>query len=403
MIALPYGSMSVHALDRLVTPLPTATPLPAQLTIWYGWQGAAADALTAIIQDYQAAHANVQVTAHYVSDDLRVAVISATLAQHGPDLFIGPSAWISGLADSNLIAPLTDRISTAVRAEASDVSWQTTTYNGTVYALPENAQCLALFYNSGLVATPPTTFDTFFVPGSTSTPTPTMAFDYYTTAGLYFGLGGRAGIDRLVNANGQPAPGTADMLQQYLALVQKAFASQTASPPILGDVPLASDAPFRLGQSPYWIDGSWRSGDFRRSLKEALQVAPLPLLPNGKQWQPLVSTEAVYLSINASQPDTAFDFATDLLSAGVQARLAQADQTPVSGGISTQDEVMAGLAKQCAEGTALPPGIPLMSIWAALDNAVYMVTVGGQVPAQAAATTLAQIATAFTTTPTAKP
>ncbi len=382
---------------------PTVTPELIPVTIWHGWQGAPADALNGIVRDYQTAHPTIQITARYIPGDVRAAVSAAILAQRGPDLFIGESRWAGGLADAGLIAPLDARLNTSLRVQGSDVSWQTVTYNGTVYALPHDAECIALYYNAKLLPTPPTTFDALIAPSAGSTPTPSMVFDFYTTAGLYFGLGGGLFGNGLVGINGQPLSGAADTLQQYLTLAQKVYAAQPATPAIPGGVPLASDAPFRLGQSPYWIDGNWKLADFRRSLKDSVQVAALPSLPNGKHWQPLVSTQAIYLSANSAQQNAAFDFAANLLSADAQTKLAQAGQTPVNGSAHSQDQAIATFAKQCADGVALPPDKQPALFWGPLDDAVYAVTVGGQTPNQAAATALTQISNQLSATPTQSP
>ncbi|MHB8625412.1 MAG: sugar ABC transporter substrate-binding protein [Aggregatilineales bacterium] len=370
---------------------PTATPEPIPVTIWHGWQGAPADALNSIIRDYQTAHPTIQITARYIPGDVRAAVVAAILAQRGPDLFIGESRWAGGLADAGLIAPLDARLNTTLRAQGSDVSWQTVTYNGAVYAVPHDAECLALYYNAKLLPAPPTTFDALTAPSAGSTQTPSMAFDFYTTAGLYFGLGGGLFGNELIGLNGQPLSGAADSLRQYLTLAQKAYAAQPATPAIPGGVPLASDAPFRLGQSTVWIDGNWKLADFRRSLKDSVQVAALPSLPNGKHWQPLVSTQAIYLSANSAQQSAAFDFAANLLSADAQTKLAQAGQTPVNSSAHSQDQAIATFAKQCADGVALPSDKQPALFWGPLDDAVYAVTVGGQTPNQAAVSALTQI------------
>ncbi len=382
-----------------ITLIPTFTPVPAAFTLWHGWQGKDADALTAIVQHYAALHPEVSITVRYISGDLKAQFQTAVQAQKGPDILLGPSPWTSELADANLIVPVSGRIDKTLQAQVADVGWGTVTYIQQPYGVPQSLQCLALYYNVSLAAKPPATFADLLSAAKGLT----LSFDFYSTAGLFFGAGG-ALLDTNNGKNLLGADANAqELLRSYLTQVQSLYTAATpAAPGIPNAPPLAFDQNFRVGQSPYLIDGSWRLSDLRRYLGDNLHVAPLPTLDNGKSWSPLVQSQAFFLSANADDPhaSAAFDFITFALNAESQAAFAaQAFQVPVNPQAKLTDPALAGFIQQCSTGTAIAPRPELAMYWSVLDAAVYAVTFGKVPPDQAATAAIHQITTNLTPTP----
>ncbi len=92
------------------TPRPTITPIPTQvqsvnLTLWHSWLGLDAQLLDTWIADFEASHPGVQISAKYIGGDLRTQFTPGAQSDQKPDIFIGASTWVGGLADAQLIVP----------------------------------------------------------------------------------------------------------------------------------------------------------------------------------------------------------------------------------------------------------------------------------------------------------
>jgi maltose-binding protein MalE len=138
------------------TAAPTEPPAPvATLKIW------ADDTRTPILLEFAEefrAKYNVEVVVEDLGrvQDIRTPMITAAPAGEGPDLFIGVHDWLGALVDSGLVAP----IDLGAKAEEFlPLALQAFTYtDGKLYGVPYATENLGFFYNTELVATPPTTW-----------------------------------------------------------------------------------------------------------------------------------------------------------------------------------------------------------------------------------------------------
>ncbi len=137
------------------------------------------------------------------------------------------------------------------------------TYNDTIYGIPESNQGVALYYNAALTSDAAPTLDSLLTqPG-------TVTFDFYDTAGIYLGLGGK-----LISDNGSNLVTADGALTDYLALLKSPYiaSNQTATPPPNNRVPVSTGDAFRLGKSPYLIAGSWSLLELQHNLGDNLRV-----------------------------------------------------------------------------------------------------------------------------------
>ncbi len=355
-----------------------------KLKLWHAWRGTEANLLNVWIADFQKANPDVVVDARLIEGDFRAQYEAALRTESGPDLFIGPAVWVGELAKSGRVAALDSRIDKAFHEQASDLSWQNVTFNGGVYAVPESNQGLVLYYNASLMDAaklPSTVTDLLAQPETVS-----MSYDFYTTAGIFLGAGGK-----LLSSSGNNALGGDTTFLDYLSFLKERYAAFRKTVPTTERLPIVSDDDFRQGKQPFLIDGSWKITDLRYYLKDKLQIAPLPTLKNGKAWSPFVMSQAFYVSANAINPEAALRFIRYATSTAAQSQAAQiGGQVPANPQAKIDDALLAAAAKQFEAGTPTPVQPELSLYWRYLDQAVFAVT-GGDQPADQVAKDTSQV------------
>ena len=88
--------------------------------------------------------------------DIRDQFVIAAPAGEGPDIILGAHDWLGQLVSSGLLAPmdLGDKADAFV-----DVALTGFTFDGELYGMPYATENLGFFYNTDLVAEPPTTWE----------------------------------------------------------------------------------------------------------------------------------------------------------------------------------------------------------------------------------------------------
>ncbi|MFY8197995.1 MAG: sugar ABC transporter substrate-binding protein, partial [Candidatus Planktophila sp.] len=88
-------------------------------------------------------------------DALKDAIDKATEAS-GPDIVVGANDWVSPLAKSGKLAPVT--LAASVRARFNPTNFVDLSYKGKLYGVPVDINNVAMIYNTDLVKTAPKTF-----------------------------------------------------------------------------------------------------------------------------------------------------------------------------------------------------------------------------------------------------
>lgn len=89
--------------------------------------------------------------------DLRGDFIIAAPTGEGPDILLGSHDWIGELNASGLLAPV--ELGPNAASFAPNAVQAFTYTDGKIYGMPQATENIALYYNTELVSTPPTTFD----------------------------------------------------------------------------------------------------------------------------------------------------------------------------------------------------------------------------------------------------
>ncbi len=276
--------------DPSPAPPPTDTPAPTEtpsrttiLTVWHSWDADEEEVFRGLLADYQAEHPGVTVRLRRVPvDRIQTEYEEAVLSGEGPELLVGRSDWIGGLAERQIIAPLDDLLGEEYWDGFYPFALEGVRLQGRRYAVPYAGEAVALYYNRDFVSDPPTTTSALVElaatwPGEQDAQAG-LAFplSFYNTVGYLYAFGGR-----LLDEAGQVALETIETeawLNWLLHLQESPGVIATQS---FGQ----ADARFKSGTVAMVVNGSWFLSDYVRALgRERLGVTPLPMLNETRSW-----------------------------------------------------------------------------------------------------------------------
>ena len=365
------------------------------ISVWHTWQGPAAEALTAVIAAYEAAHPDTRLELIF-QDSLLETVQTAVPAGEGPDLLIMTADPIGRFAADHLLSPvspyfdptyLTNNFTTPA---AAAMTWQ-----DEVWGLPLLQEGIALIYNPALLENGALPKDgTDFAALLTSAQTfhaahpdsylfcneslSATSLDAYHSAPIFFGFGGPEETGYIddwgtVRINTPERLAAANWLQELAPAV-----------PVEVGYEICLDG-FQSGKFAAWWTGPW-SLDALREAGTAYAVQGFG--------RPYVHVTGLFLGANAPdrQHDTAAaEFMAYWASAPVQTRLAlAAGAVPASRAALQSPEVQAN-QETTAFAAALTDGIPFPTTpyvnaqWEPLAQATTAILGGEQLPAEALA------------------
>lgn len=144
----------------------TDSQLSGRVLLWHSFAEADTVVLHQILDKFREIYPDVQVVSAVVpSDQLFERYQSAAEQGLGPDLLIGPNAWVSQLAENQLLEDISPTIADTTLYIASAIESLRLSRSSTqedpvpLYGLPLSLRPVALYYNTRLVTTPATTLD----------------------------------------------------------------------------------------------------------------------------------------------------------------------------------------------------------------------------------------------------
>jgi arabinogalactan oligomer/maltooligosaccharide transport system substrate-binding protein len=220
-----------------------------------------------------------------------------------PDVFTWAHDWIGGFADKGYIIALEDYIGVDAVEDVSEhllpSAMAAVTYLGKTYGLPYAGEALALFVNTRLVSTPPTTFSEL---------KKIMEQFYNPTAGTYGISGMVVGVyhinawvtahggffyDEVRRELGHLKPETSEGIKFFVLNILR----------YMDISDLGHDYQRRLfgtGKAPFYISGPW---DVRYAIEtlglDGFTVVPLPSI-DGKVPRPFSGYRNLYISVMAT-------------------------------------------------------------------------------------------------------
>ncbi len=126
-----------------------------RLTLWHAYGGALGDTFTALVDEFNQSHPDIQVEASYAGNlfTMREKLVTAIAAQAGPDVSQIDQFWSSELADAGALVPIANFIANDrefARDDIWDKAWETATYSGTIWSMPFALSNIVLYYNRDL-------------------------------------------------------------------------------------------------------------------------------------------------------------------------------------------------------------------------------------------------------------
>lgn len=151
----------------------SATVAPAQsgtapvTLVWWDYyaEGANADAMQAQLKRYQDSHPNVTIQRTAIPfADLKQKLLQGAAAGQLPDIAVIDNPDHSSFAALGVLEDITDRVKAWGQADKYFKGpWDSTVYQGKNYGIPDNSNCLVLWYNTEFTdpakVSPPTNWD----------------------------------------------------------------------------------------------------------------------------------------------------------------------------------------------------------------------------------------------------
>jgi arabinogalactan oligomer/maltooligosaccharide transport system substrate-binding protein len=292
----------------------------------------------------------------------------------GADVFSAPHDHLGGLVTAGLVYPN----DVASPEDYMDAALQGTTYDGVWYGYPVAIETYALFYNKDLVAEPPKNFDELIEFSKTFNDIKKNKYGFMMEASNFYyiysfmsGYGGYVfgsnGTDK--NDIGLNNDGSVDALKFHQSL-KEILPLNTAD--INYDI---KSALFNEGNLAFDIDGPWAI----QGHKDAgvnFGIAPLPLLPNGKNPQSFSGIRAFYVNSYTKYPNAAKLLAQFLTSKELLAnRFTFTSQIPprkdlLDDPAIKNDEFSAAVLNQAQYAQAMPNIPEMSSVWAPMATAL---------------------------------
>jgi maltose-binding protein MalE len=364
----------------------TMDTFDVNITIWA--DDTRAPILLELADDFQTQY-GVGLVVEQVAD-IRDQFVIAAPAGEGPDIILGAHDWLGQLVSSGLLAPmdLGDKADAFV-----DVALTGFTFDGQLYGMPYATENLGFFYNTDLVADPPTTWEEVMTIGgqlqADGAVTYAMglggttydAFPLETAFGGYvFGIDANGNYDPTdvgIDSPGMIAAG--DFLQQ--AVIDGLISDSTDWD--------TNHVLFETGEVPFIMAGPWALDRFR----EAGVPYAITNFPDGGQ--SFAGIQGFMVNALSENVLLAQAFLTEFVATDeVMTKLYQSGNRPsafASVLAATEDADLAALGEAGANAV-LMPAIPEMgAVWGSWGDAFTLILTQEETAEAALTTGAAQI------------
>lgn len=360
--------------------------LSGELTFWHGLGTKAALLNDRIIPAWTERYPDVTVNVLQVPfDQLRAKYVTEAAAGAGPDVLLGASDWIGEYFEADVIQP-DDLAGDDFAGGYNPTAIEGVTYEDQIYAVPQNINGVALFYNRELIPTPPANTDDLLAMAAQVAQTPDrqgfgLIANLYSNAGYLYGLGGQ-----IFTEDGLSAFDSPETIQFFDLLRTLSPAPGVVTDSQQGNI----ESSFREGRLGMMFNGPWFLQAANESLgAEAVGVAVLPAISSAENApaQPFVGIQSLYVDRNAEadQAQLAFAFARWMSEEGTQIFVAEAGQLPASTAVALPAENQSApvFLQQYEAGVPLPSNPLMTTVFTAAEAAIPAVLEGSASPDEA--------------------
>ena len=365
---------------------PAATPEPTEemmdepkgpsgeVTLWHAYQTGSAeeDTLTVLIGNARDEFPDLTINVLQIPfDQIFNKWQTEVAAGGGPDMFVAPNDDLGNMSRAGLVENL-DSYLAGKLDHVSQVAIDGMKVGGSLYGVPESAKAVALYYNKSLVDTPPGTTDELLQMVKDGTP-----MTFFIGAYHMYGWPGAFG-GKLMDADGKCIADQGGWVEaaDYLLELKEAGAVFDADYGV-------AEAPFRNGETAFFVNGPWALADYQADLGDDLGVAPLPTGTVGPG-QPLNGIDGFYVNPNSENKDNAIALALFLTNKeSSQIYTNQAGHVPIRDDVTPADDLNAGFAEASANGFPRPQSVEFGNFWTPFGDMFTKVMEGVATPEEA--------------------
>jgi len=135
----------------------SASAQKVTIVIWHAMGQSEAQVYKNLIAEFEVTHPNIVIKMEYKAN-LETSLKAAIPAGKGPDLFIWAHDWIGKFAEGGMLKPIDNYVTPEFVNQFMPVAQEAMQYKGHYYAVPIEAETVALIYNKKMVSQPPKTF-----------------------------------------------------------------------------------------------------------------------------------------------------------------------------------------------------------------------------------------------------
>jgi maltose-binding protein MalE len=311
---------------------------------------------------------------HYETEDLRKNFVSASQAEGGPDIVLGPNDNLGVFVPAGLVVPVDEVVDSDLINQLDTKALEAAKYYGKQYMLPDrNGNELVLLYNKKLVPTPPKTFADLIKISKDLKKKNKVSYglvfnlvEPFFTIPFLGAFGGRV-FDDVSADKPQPTLNT-EAVTKWLTFL-KDIQNQGVIPKE-ADYDVANDL-FKKGKAAFIINGPWSFGDYQKAGLD-FGIAPIPPI-NGKWPAPYSAVKgfciAEHVANDNAKKEAVRRFLAFLMQKDTQLRMAKIHrQLPTNlkalkDKQVTKDPLILGQKEQLDKCIPMPIITEMRAIW----------------------------------------
>jgi arabinogalactan oligomer/maltooligosaccharide transport system permease protein len=329
------------------------------LRLWHAYRGAEQEALEHIVAGFDG---EVELLA--VPYDAYASKLESTIPLgEGPHVYIDAHERLGDFHERGIVAAVP--FSLAPEAYADKLT-AAVSVGGEVLGVPLSQKCLALYVNTSLVATPPTTLEQI---ADLRLPTGVFPLAYeargaYAHAAVLAAFGG-ALLDVTRDDYGFEGPAAARSLELVAALIEAGVVPEDADGALVTKL-------FASGKAATVISGPWLEADLSgKSVPHTVTLLPL-IEATGERMRPLLTVEAAMLSPRGAADPRAVKLLEHLTSPeAALLRAREAGSVPARSDVALPDDpILRAFAAQAALADPTPSTAAMRAVWEPANRAI---------------------------------
>lgn len=361
---------------------------PRGVVVWHPYRGgeeAALKKVAAKLGDDR----HIKVTLLAVPYEAYLSKLEAAIPRgNGPDVFIGPHNRLGEYLLHRLVAPAGDAFPDQDVALYEPATVTAVTHENTRYAVPLASKCVALYYNTQLLSSPPRTVEELIAHKS-ALPKGVYPLAYELYSAYYHAAILQAFGGQLFDPKTSTFAMTGDAAEKSLAFARALLAANAIPDEASGDLVKTL---FTSGKAAAVLSGPWLAGDLPADLPYA--VAPLPSIADVGPMRPYLTVDAAFMTPEGARSADARALARAVAndeSAYVRAEVGKQVVATKAYWERPQDltrkpefqrqfDLLKSFHDASAEAVPMPVSIAMNPAWVPAEQAIRKVLRGDQTP-----------------------